>query len=153
MPWLFTTIKFIHILLAIIAFGFNATYPIWIQRAERHPEHLDFALRGVKILDDYAANPAYVLLLLSGLTMAFVGHYNILTTFWLQAALVIFLIVAILGFGVYTPTLRRQIQALATEGQESQAYQSLSMRGTIVGIILAVLVLLILVLMVFRPTF
>ena len=153
MSGLFTTIKFIHILLAIIAFGFNATYPIWIQRAERHPEHLYFALRGVKILDDYAANPAYVLLLITGLTMVFVGHYNVLTTFWLLAALIIFLVVAILGFGVYTPTLRGQIKALATEGQESQAYQSLSMRGTIVGIVLAVLVLLILVLMVFRPTF
>src|SRR5262249_34486941 len=134
-------------------FGFNATYPIWIQRAERHPEHLDFALRGVKILDDYAANPAYVLLLVSGLTMAIVAHYNVLTTFWLLAALVIFLVVAILGFGVYTPTLRRQIRALATEGQKSQTYQTLSMRGTVVGIILAVLVLLILALMVFRPTF
>ena len=153
MSGLFTTIKFIHILLAIIAFGFNATYPIWIQRAERHPEHLDFALRGVKILDDYAANPAYVLLLVSGLTMAVVAHYNVLTTFWLLAALVIFLVVAILGFGVYTPTLRRQIRALATEGQKSQTYQTLSMRGTVVGIILAVLVLLILALMVFRPTF
>jgi len=65
---LFTTIKFIHILLAIIAFGFNATYAIWITRAQRHPEHLDFALRGVKILDDYFANPAYLLLLASGLT-------------------------------------------------------------------------------------
>ncbi len=53
---LFTTVKFIHILLAIIAFGFNTTYALWITRAQRHPEHLDFALRGVKILDDYFAH-------------------------------------------------------------------------------------------------
>ena len=55
MFWLFTTVKFIHILLAIIAFGFNATYALWIARAQRYPEHLNFALRGVKILDDYMA--------------------------------------------------------------------------------------------------
>lgn len=153
MPWLFTAIKYIHILLAIIAFGFNATYAIWIQRAERHPEHLDFALRGVKFLDDYVANPAYLLLLVSGLGMVFVAHYNVLTTFWLLAALIIFAVAIALGYGVYTPTLRRQIQVLAAGGQKSQAYQALSLRGTIVGITLAVLVLLILVLMVFRPTF
>lgn len=153
MLWLFTTIKYIHILLAILAIGFNATYAIWIQRAERHPEHLDFALRGVKILDDYVANPAYVLLLVSGLAMVFLAHFNVLTTFWLLAALIIFLVAIILGYGVYTPTLRRQIQALAAEGHKSQTYQSLSLRGTIVGITLAVLVLLILGLMVFQPTF
>lgn len=153
MPSLFTTVKYIHILLAIIAFGFNATYAIWIQRAERHPEHLDFALRGVKFLDDYVANPAYLLLLVSGLGMVFLAHYNVLTTFWLLAALIIFAVAIAVGYGVYTPTLRRQIQVLAAEGQKSQAYQALSLRGTIVGITLAVLVLLILVLMVFQPTF
>jgi uncharacterized membrane protein len=153
MFWLFTTVKFIHILLAIIAIGFNATYAIWIQRAQLHPEHLDFALRGVKILDDYVANPAYLLLLVSGLAMVFLAGYHLLTTFWLLSALIIFLVAIVLGYGVYTPTLRRQIQVLAAEGAQSQAYRSISLRGTIVGIVLGVLVLLILGLMVFQPTF
>jgi uncharacterized membrane protein len=148
---LFTTIKFIHILLAIIAFGFNATYAVWIRRAERHPEHLDFALRGVKLLDDYFANPAYLLLLLSGLTMVFLAGYQ-LSTFWLLAALVLWLIAIVMGYGVYTPTLRSQIRVLASAGPQSAAYRTLSTRGTLVGITLAVLVLLILVMMVFKPT-
>lgn len=148
----FTTIKFIHILLAIVAFGFNATYAIWIRRAERHPEHLDFALRGVKLLDDFFANPAYLLLLVSGLVMVFLAGYQ-LSTFWLLAALVLWLVAIVLGYGVYTPTLRRQIRVLASAGPQSAAYRSLSTRGTVVGITLAVLVLLILVMMVFKPTF
>ena len=150
---LFTTVKFIHILLAIIAFGFNATYALWIIRAQQHPEHLDFALRGVKILDDYFANPAYLLLLVSGLTMVFLAGYNILTTFWLIAALVLWLAAILLGYGVYTPTLSRQIRVLATSGPQSAEFRTLSNRGTIVGITLAVLVLLILVMMVFKPRF
>src|SRR5215469_10417310 len=101
MPPLFTVVKFIHILLAIIAFGFNATYAIWIVRAQRDPEHLDFALRGLKFLDDYFANPAYLLLLVSGLTMVALVHYQ-LTTFWLAAALVLWLVAIALGYGVYT---------------------------------------------------
>jgi len=149
---LYTTVKFIHILLAIIAFGFNATYGIWLARAQQHPEHLDFALRGVKLLDDYFANPAYLLLLVSGLTMAFMAGYNILTTFWLLTALVLWLIAIVLGYAVYTPTLSRQIRVLASKGAESAEFRRLSTRGTVLGIILAVVVLAILVIMVFKPT-
>lgn len=149
---LYTIVKFIHILLAIIAFGFNATYGVWLARAQQHPEHLDFALRGVKFLDDYFANPAYLLLLVSGLTMVFVAGYNILTTFWLITALVLWLIAIVLGYAVYTPTLSRQIRVLATSGPESAEFRRLSTRGMVLGIILAVLVLAILVMMVFKPT-
>jgi len=149
---LFTTVKFIHILLAIIAFGFNATYALWIIRAEKHPEHLDFALRGVKILDDYLASPAYLLLLVSGLTMVFLAGYNLLTTFWLITALVLWLVVIVLGYAVYTPALSRQIRVLATSGADSAEFRKLSNREMVVGITLAVLVLLILVVMVFKPT-
>ncbi|MBE3560072.1 MAG: SirB2 family protein [Ktedonobacteraceae bacterium] len=152
MSWLFTVVKFIHILLAIIAFGFNATYALWLVRAQQKPEHLDFALRGVKILDDYFANPAYLLLLVSGLTMVLLSGYT-LTTFWLLAALILWVVAIALGYGVYTPTLSRQIRVLAAAGHESEEFRALSTRGSILGIILAVLVLLILVLMVFKPTF
>jgi len=151
MSWLYTTVKFAHILLAIIAFGFNATYGIWIARAQRDPKHLEFALRGVKFLDDYFANPAYLLLLVSGLTMAFMGSYP-LTTFWLLAAIILWVVAIGIGYGVYTPTLSRQIRTLADSGAQSMEYRALAARGTAVGIVLAVLVAIILVLMVFKPT-
>lgn len=151
MPLLYTTIKFAHILLAIVAFGFNATYALWIVRGQRDPQHLEFALRGVKFLDDYFANPAYVLLLVSGLAMTGLGRYPI-TTFWLLAAIVLWVVAIAIGYGVYTPTLSRQIRALAASGPQSEEYRALAARGTVVGIVLAVLVALILVLMVFKPT-
>lgn len=153
MPWYYTLIKYLHVLAAIIAFGFNATYSIWLTRAQRNPEHLDFTLRGVKFLDDYVANPAYIFLLLSGLAMVAIGHYNLFSTFWLLAALIIFIAVALLGYGVYTPTLSRTIRALAANGAESAEFRELSTRGTVVGIILGVLVLTIVLLMVFQPVF
>lgn len=151
MPFAFTLVKFIHILLAIIAFGFNATYAIWITRAQREPEHLPFALRGIKFLDDYIANPAYVLLLISGLTMVAIVHYQIFSTFWLLAAIILWIVAIALGYGVYTPTLSKQIRVLAQSGAQSAEYQQIALRGTIVGITLAVLVAAILVMMVFKP--
>ena len=147
---LFTVVKFVHILLAITAVGFNASYAIWTQRASRSPEHLGFALRGIKLMDDRVANPAYGLLLLSGLTMVFVGRIP-LTTFWISAALVLWVVAVAIGLFLYTPTLRRQIQALESSGPESAEYRALDRRGTVVGIGVSVVVLAILVMMVFKP--
>jgi uncharacterized membrane protein len=147
---LFTTVKFVHILLAIAAVGFNASYAVWLQRAARAPEHLGFALPGVKFLDDRVANPAYGLLLLSGLAMVVVGHLS-LTTFWIAAALILWLLAMGVGLLLYTPTLRRQIEALEAHGPESAEYRALNGRGTVVGVGTSVVVLTIVVLMVFKP--
>jgi uncharacterized membrane protein len=147
---LFNALKFVHILLAITAVGFNASYAIWVQRAKRSPEHQLFALRGVKFLDDRIANPAYGLLLLTGLLMVFFSGLR-LTTFWIAAAIVLWVIAMISGFALYTPTLRRQIAALEGSGAQSGEYQALDRRSTVYGIAIAVVVLLILLLMVFKP--
>jgi uncharacterized membrane protein len=149
---LYLTIKFLHILLAIVAIGFNASYGIWIARAARSPGELGFALRGVKVLDDRFANPAYILLLVTGLAMSFLAGYP-LTTFWIMAALILLVVALIVAYAVYTPTLRRQIAALETSGPDSDEYRRLARWGQIVGIALGVAVLLILLLMVFKPTF
>lgn len=150
MPLLFLVIKYVHVLAAIVAVGFNISYAIWITRAQRDSAHLDFALRGVKFLDDYVANPAYILLLLSGLGMVWIAGYQ-LSQFWLWSALVLFGVAIVTGYGFYTPTLRKQIQTLAESGATSVEYKRVANRGAALGITLGVIVAVILVLMVFRP--
>lgn len=147
---LYNILKYLHILLAIVAVGFNLSYAIWLQRVARKPEHLAFTLRGIKFLDDYIANPAYVALLLTGLAMVFTTNIP-LTTFWIAAALVLWFITFLVGFFLYTPTLRNQINALESRGADSAEYKALEQRGTIVGIALVVIVLAIIFLMVFKP--
>ena len=144
-------VKFLHVLLAIVAVGFNATYGIWLTRAAKEPEHEAFTLRGVKLLDDRFANPAYGLLLVTGLLMVWIGDLD-LTQFWLLAALALYAVAVGLGLLVYTPTLRTQIAVLETAGAASTEFQSLSRRGTTVGIVLAVDVIVIVFLMVTKPT-
>lgn len=148
---LYTWVKFVHVLMAITAVGFNASYGIWLARAGREPEHQVHVLRGIKILDDRFANPAYGLLLVTGLWMVFISPWE-LTTFWILSALVLYVVAIILGAGLYTPTLRRQIQVLEAEGPQSEEFQWLSRRGRIVGIVLAILVVIIVGLMVLKPT-
>ena len=148
---LYTFLKFLHVLLAIIAVGFNASYGIWLARATREPEHELHVLRGIKLLDDRFANPAYALLLVTGISMVVVGDLS-LTTFWLATALVLYAVLVLVGLGVYTPTLRKQIAVLEAQGATSAEYRRLAKRGTGVGILLAVIVIGIVFLMVTKPT-
>jgi uncharacterized membrane protein len=148
---LYLWIKFLHVLMAIVAVGFNATYGIWLARAAREPEHELHVLRGIKTLDDRFANPAYGLLLLTGIWMVAISFWQI-TTFWILSALILYAVLILLGIGLYTPTLRRQIRVLETEGPQSEEYRWLARRGTFVGVALAILVVIIVALMVLKPT-
>jgi uncharacterized membrane protein len=146
----FLILKWLHVMAAIVAVGSNITYSIWIARASRNPEVLPFTLRGIKVIDDRLANPGYGVLLLTGLLMVFTVKLP-LTTPWLLTALILYVLVVLLGLIGYTPTLRRQIQALDSDGFQSVEYQALARRGRILGMILAVLVIIIIFLMVVKP--
>src|SRR2546421_9971719 len=86
---LFVVVKFVHVVLAIIAVGFNATYGVWLARVAREPiATQSFVLKGIKRLDDWFANPAYVLLAVTGVTMVLVGELRF-TTLWIAAGIVL----------------------------------------------------------------
>jgi uncharacterized membrane protein len=146
---LYLILKWLHVLLAIAAIGTNLTYGIWLARAARSPEALPFVLRGVKLLDDRVANPAYGLLLVTGLAMVYVAGYP-LTTRWILIGLILYVIVVLLGLLGYTPTLRQQVQLAEQGRQDSPEYAALARRGRILGIVLAVLVVAIVFVMVVK---
>lgn len=147
---LYLYLKWLHVLSAILAVGANATYGIWLARASRHTENLPFTLRSIKLLDDWVANPAYGLLLLTGLGMVFTAPLP-LTIPWLLTSLILYGILVVVGLLGYTPTLRNQIRILESEGSNSPNYQSQARRGIILGIILAILAIAIVFLMVVKP--
>lgn len=129
---LYLLLKWLHVLAAIVAVGANVTYGIWLAHASRHPEALAFTLRGIKWIDDHVANPAYGLLLLTGILMMAVVRMP-LTTPWLLAAFVLYVLVVLVGLLGYTPTLRHQIECLDREGFQSSTYQALARRGRLLG--------------------
>ena len=148
---LVTIIKFIHILAAIVAVGFNISYAVWIIRAQRDPSHTAFALKGIKFIDDRIANPAYGVLLLTGMSMVILIGYKF-TTFWIDASLALFAALILVAATQYTPTLRNQVKLAEAGDTTSVEFTRLAKRGQILGQVLAVIVLLILAMMVFRPT-
>jgi uncharacterized membrane protein len=146
----YDVVKFVHILLAIAAVGSNLTYGVWIGRAARDPRQLAFVLRGVKLLDDRIANPAYGLLLLTGLAMLYLRRLA-WTTPWILTSLVLYVVVVLVGLRGYTPVLRRQIETLERSGPDTPEYLELAARGMRLGIVLAVVVVVIVFLMVTKP--
>jgi uncharacterized membrane protein len=148
---LYTFLKFLHVVFAIVAIGFNVSYAVWLRRAVNAPEHAAHILRGIKVLDDRFATPAYVLLLITGLWMVFVADIP-LSTFWIAVALVLYVGLVVGGMLFYTPVLRRQT-ALAEGGRsDSDEYRAAAKRGTVVGAVLVLLVFVIEFLMVTKPT-
>jgi uncharacterized membrane protein len=146
----FLIVKYIHILAAIAAVGLNISYVVWILRAQRDPSHTAFALKGIKFLDDRIANPAYGLLLLSGLLMVFLVPYPI-TTFWIDVALVLYVVLVVLAISQYTPTLRKQIKLAEAGDTTSAEFTGLAKRSQVLGQALGLIVLVILAMMVFKP--
>lgn len=151
MVTVYLVLKYVHVLLAIVAVGFNLSYFVWLSRAQRDPEGALYVLRGIKILDDRFANPAYALLLVFGLAMTFSAGIP-LTTFWIAAALVLYVVLVAAGLLLYSPTLKRQIAALEAGSTTSPQYVQLNQRSTLVGGLLVVDVLIIVFLMVVKPT-
>ncbi len=147
---LFPLIKWIHVLSAITAVGANITYGIWIRQASREPQVLPFVLRNIKMIDRRVANPCYGLLLLTGLTMAFLVRIP-LTTPWLLTALILYGIAALSGILFYAPVTRRQVQLLESEGFDSPQYQATAKTGTRLGLLVTLDVILIVYLMVVQP--
>jgi uncharacterized membrane protein len=147
----YLAIKYLHIFLAIAAVGANLTYAVWFARARLQPDIAGAFLRGVKFLDDYIANPAYVLLLITGALMVWIGHIGFETR-WVLLAVGLWLVVAVLGLTGYSPLLRRYIVAVDNEGIESPRARSIEGRANLVTVALTLSVLAILYLMVFKPT-
>jgi len=147
---LYLIVKFIHVVLAIVALGSNLTYGVWFVRAQAHPESAETIIRGIKFIDDRVANPAYGLLLVTGLLEAYIGGYG-LGTRWIDIALVLYVILAVVAAAIYSPTLKMQIAAVARSGVNSPEATKLAARGRFVGISLGVLAIAVVFVMVVKP--
>lgn len=140
----------LHVLCAIVAIGYNASYAIWLARGSMQREHLMFALRGIKFMDDRVANPCYVVLVLSGIGLVLLSGRS-WHQLWIEAALGLFVALTLLGLAGYSPALARQIRVLEAGSPDAPEYQAANARQTAFGIATTVIAIAIVGLMVFRP--
>jgi uncharacterized membrane protein len=149
MSW-YILIKWLHVMSAVMAVGANLTYRIWIRRAEGEPLALPFVLRSIHLIDRRIANPGYLVLLATGLTMAFTLRIP-LSTPWLLTSMLLYSLAALIGVLAYAPLSRRQRKSLELEGFDSPNYRAISRQANQLGSLVTVDVLLIVFLMVVKP--
>lgn len=142
-------IKYIHILAAIVAVGANITYGVWGVLARREPAHEGFTIKGIQFLDNRIANPAYGVLFVTGVLMVIIGGIGL--KFWVVAAVILFVAIAVIGFAYFTPLVKRQLALVDAGDTSSPEFERLARRNAMIGPILGVLVLIILGMMVFQP--
>ncbi len=147
-PFIYTLLVFAHIFATMTAVGLNASYVIWILRGTKDAASLPFALRGVKFIDDYVANPCYLLGGVTGVVMIAMGK-DVKPFLWVAIGL--YVVAMAVAYGVYTPLLSRQIHTLEAQGIQSQEYQNLARRSNQVGAFMGILVVIILALKIFEP--
>ena len=147
---LFSLLKTLHVLFAIAAVGANITFRLMLARAARQPDTLMFTLKTIRFLDGRLANPAYGLLLISGLAMVFTVPFP-LTTPWILSAVIIYALVALFGSVVFAPVFHRQIQLAESEGTQGKSYQETARLGQFLGIAITLIAVVIIILMVIKP--
>jgi len=140
-------LKLVHVLAAITALGANLTYFAWLRSVRRSSEHSAYVLNGVRRLDARVANPAYVVLPITGILMV-LGF----TTFWIAAGIILYVTMGVFAGIFFAPALRRQV-ALAEAGPVDEAvYEQAARRTTITGIITVAIIVVIVYMMVMKPT-
>lgn len=148
---LYLLLKTIHILSAIAALGANLTYGFLTFKAEREPQHLPFMLHTIRWLDSKLANRSYIILLITGLLLVWINGYSF-SMLWIWLSLSLFTLIALMGIGLYAPVLRHQIQLAEKHEINTEAYRKVRFKSMVLGIIVTSMVIIILVLMVIKPS-
>ena len=147
-PW--QIFKLVHILSVVTALGANFTYAFWLAQSNRDRQRLVFVIESIRRLDRRVANPAYIVVLLAGAATVLTGPFRF-DTFWIGAAIMLYVLVAALGITIYAPAMRRQL-ALAGTDPGSPEYATAARRSRVIGLVVTGIVIVIVALMVLKPT-
>jgi uncharacterized membrane protein len=149
---------FLHVMGAIIAFGPTfATFPIVGQMAGKEPQHANFAARLNGRIFQVRVMPLAIFQGITGLVLIFLTGFNPFSQLWLGLGIVLYLVALTYALAVQAPTGRRIAELTATPPlpgasgppPELMAAVQRSRRG---GLFLEFLVVLIVILMVTKPT-
>ncbi len=147
MATLYTFIKFVHILIAILALGTSAGLGIVLEFYGQHPKHGAYVLNAILRISVWFVLPGYVAMLATGLWMTHLAWTPV--PGWLRAAMALWGVGLVLWIADII-VLRRQA-AMAADGTAAVS-RRLSLLGRGLGAAGGLVVVVILYLMVFKPS-
>jgi hypothetical protein len=144
----YVSFKFAHILIAIVGLGSSAALGILLTFFTADPVHGVFVLRAIRRLLYCVVVPGYLLMLATGMWM---GHLaGLLDAHWTESAMNLWGVGA-LFIGLALAALHRQIALFESAGPTAAAYRRIAMLSRLSGIGYALIVVIIVHLMVFKP--
>ena len=148
---MYITLKFLHILLAIIAVGFTSSFGLIAARAGAggaDGREMKFALGTIRTMS-LVAHICYLLLLVTGFGLMHVAGYPWYT--WLKWSVGLFAVALLAGQFVMLPSVKKRLAMLEAKGPADPAFIAASKQSAMLGAILGVMTLVILWLMVAKP--
>ena len=149
---LYNTLKFLHIVLAIIAVGYVMSFGLILSRAEKADHdgrELKYALQTVRLMSRIS-NVCFVLLVLIGAGMVHLGGFT-WKPIWIHGSAALFLLAFGIGIFLLGPMGKRRLAILESRGPADPEFIKLSKRSAMLGGIAGVITLAIIWLMVAKP--
>ncbi|MDX1453126.1 MAG: DUF2269 family protein [Oleiphilaceae bacterium] len=153
----FTLWKFVHLIGVIIFLGNISTGFFWKAHAEKYRDQriLMSAFEGIYLSDRWITNTCVVIIILSGIMMAYVTDLALLTQGWVIASFVVFLLAGAFYSKGIIPLNRKIIAHLAQEkpfgDQEWQEYERMRKPWFLMGLAATATPFLVLAIMFFKP--
>jgi uncharacterized membrane protein len=152
----------IHILSIMGAFGPSFTYPVIMATASKDPKNVPFATQIVSVLSYRFTIPLALLAGVAGIGMMITGPVRLLDNTWLEIAIVIYVAAVIFAITYQGPNTKKMVELtskMAGAGPPPEgappgpppAVAALAKKLQIGGTVLGVAVLVIAILMVFKP--
>ena len=151
-----TFLLVLHVLGAVVALGFSLSYGLWVRRGGADGvQGRAFALRTVSWIDRRITTPAFIAQVVTGLLLVATLDWDLLRRAWLELSLGIYVTLVVIAITVYAPSFRRQREVAeriaAGTGEETES-ATVESKATVWGVIVTALTLVIVVLMVWKPT-
>jgi uncharacterized membrane protein len=152
---MFQLMLFLHVMGAIIAFGFGFAVPVIGRMAAREPQHGNFFLRAGLRVSDTILIPAAISMGITGAGLIYWGSRTP-REMWLSIAMGLYVIAILVVLFVQRPTFKKLVGLTSTPpgpaGPDPQVPVLLK-RTRIIGLALSLTVVVIVYLMVYKPAF
>jgi uncharacterized membrane protein len=153
-PWLI----FLHVLSAIVAFGPTFAFAVYGAQGGKEPQHANFMARANHHVSDRLVFPIILSMPVSGLLIVWAAGIDLVAAHWLLLAIVIYAAAVAFSAFIQRPATIRLVELTATPpppGASGPPPELLATAGQVRrnGMILGLAVVILVALMVVRPSF
>ena len=159
-PQLVPYLLFLHVFGAILAFGPTFAFSFMGMMAAKEPQHANFSARQSALVSNRLVYPFAILQGITGLLIIWAASYPVMSSPWLLIAIVLYLIAVIYGLTVQRTALHHVIEMSSTPpppgtppGPPPPALMAEVQKVRRGGMFMGTLIVIIVFLMVVKPTF